>query len=258
MAPAETKNKPWQTALVLLFWLAVWQALAMSLGHGGLFLATPWQTLQALAAQLPTAAFWRRIAFSSLRILAGFGLAAVCGVFLGAAGARWAWVRRLIAPPLALIRGMPVASFVILALLWVSSANLSVVVSFTHVLPVIYAGVASGIADTDRQLLEMAAVYRLPLAKRLRYIWLPGVFPSFCESCIAAMGMCWKSGVSAEVIGLPDHSVGDALYRAKITLTTPDVFAWTLVIVLPSAALSALAAAALRRVKRALCGEVTA
>ena len=79
MAPAETKNKPWQTALVLLFWLAVWQALAMSLGHGGLFLATPWQTLQALAAQLPTAAFWRRIAFSSLRILAGFGLAAVCG-----------------------------------------------------------------------------------------------------------------------------------------------------------------------------------
>ena len=114
MAPAETKNKPWQTALVLLFWLAVWQALAMSLGHGGLFLATPWQTLQALAAQLPTAAFWRRIAFSSLRILAGFGLAAVCGVFLGAAGARWAWVRRLIAPPLALIRAMPVASFVIL------------------------------------------------------------------------------------------------------------------------------------------------
>ena len=94
-------------------------------------------------------------------------------------------------------------------------------VSFTHVLPVIYAGVAGGIADTDRQLLEMAAVYRLPLAKRLRYIWLPGVFPSFCESCIAAMGMCWKSGVSAEVIGLPDHSVGDALYRAKITLTTP-------------------------------------
>src|SRR5699024_9714018 len=129
----------------------------------------PWPALGALSAQLPRAAFWRRIAFSSLRILAGFGLAAVCGVFLGAAGARWAWVRRLIAPPLALIRAMPVASFVILALLWVSSANLSVVVSFTHVLPVIYAGVAGGIADTDRQLVEMAAVYRLPLAKRLRY-----------------------------------------------------------------------------------------
>ena len=138
------------------------------------------------------------------------------------------------------------------------SANLSVVVSFTHVLPVIYAGVMGGIADTDPQLLEMARVYRLPLIKRLRYIWLPGVFPSLCESCIAAMGMCWKSGVSAEVIGLPDHSVGDALYRAKITLSTPDVFAWTLVIVLLSALLSAAAARVLRWLKARLCGEVKA
>ena len=140
----------------------------------------------------------------------------------------------------------------------VRSANLSVVVSFTHVLPVVYAGVLGGIADTDPQLLEMARVYRLPLITRLRYIWLPGIFPSFCESCIAAMGMCWKSGVSAEVIGLPDHSVGDALYRAKITLSTPDVFAWTLVIVLLSALLSTVAARLLRAVKVCLCGEVQA
>ena len=125
-------------------------------------------------------------------------------------------------------------------------------------LPVVYAGVLGGIADTDLQLLEMARVYRLSLIARLRYIWLPGIFPSFCESCIAAMGMCWKSGVSAEVIGLPDHSVGDALYRAKITLSTPDVFAWTLVIVLLSALLSTVAARLLRAVKACLCGEVQA
>ena len=123
-------------------------------------------------------------------------------------------------------------------------------------LPVVYAGVLGGIADTDPRLLEMARVYRLPLTARLRYIWLPGIFPSFCQSCIAAMGMCWKSGVSAEVIGLPDHSVGDALYRAKITLSTPDVFAWTLVIVLLSAVLSGAAAKGLTALKTKLCGEV--
>ena len=255
---SRAKPKRWQTAAAILFWVAAWQLLAMALGHGGLFLATPSQTVQALAAQLPTPEFWRRIVFSSLRILTGFLLAVAVGLLLGAAGGRWQWVRVLIGPPLQLIRAMPVASFVILALLWVRSENLSVVVSFTHVLPVIYAGVAGGMADTDPQLLEMAAVYKLPLSKRLRYIWLPGVFPSFSESCIAAMGMCWKSGVSAEVIGLPDHSVGDALYRAKITLSTPDVFAWTLVIVLLSAALSALSARGLRAAKKKLCGEVAA
>ena len=230
----------------------------MTLGHGGLFLATPVQTLAALARIAPTAGFWQRIAFSALRILAGFLLAVACGLVLGAAGARWRRVRIFVEPVMQLIRAMPVASFVILALLWVRGENLSVVVSFTHVLPVVYAGVLAGIADTDPQLLEMARVYRLPLGARLRYIWLPGVFPSFSESCIAAMGMCWKSGVSAEVIGLPDHSVGDALYRAKITLSTPEVFAWTLVIVLLSALLSSAAARLLRAAKTRLCGEVRA
>ena len=250
--------KLWQRAAALAAWVVVWQLAAVSLGHGGLFLATPIQTLQALAQLAPTAVFWQRIAFSALRILAGFLLAVLGGLLLGALGARWRWVRIFIEPAMQLIRAMPVASFVILALLWVRSANLSIVVSFTHVLPVVYAGVLGGIADTDPQLLEMARVYRLPLITRLRYIWLPGIFPSFCESCIAAMGMCWKSGVSAEVIGLPDHSVGDALYRAKITLSTPDVFAWTLVIVLLSALLSTLAARLLRAVKTRLCGEVQA
>ena len=242
----------------VLFWVAVWQALAMALGHGGVFLSTPVQTLRALAVLVPTPAFWRRIAFSALRILTGFVLAVAGGLVLGALSARYRWLRELLAPPMQLIRAMPVASFVILALLWVSGDDLSVVVSFTHVLPVVYAGVVGGIADTDPQLLEMARVYRLPLVRRLRYIWLPGVFPSFSEACIAAMGMCWKSGVSAEVIGLPDHSVGDALYRAKITLSTPDVFAWTLVIVLLSALLSAAASRGLRRAKARLCGEVRA
>ena len=204
-----------QTLLAVAFWVAVWQGLAVCIGHNGLFLATPLQTVQTLWRLLPTADFWHRVGFSTLRILTGFVLAVTVGLLLGACGARWRWFGTLVGPVMQLIRAMPVASFVILALLWVSGKNLSVIVSFTHVLPVVYAGTVGGIADTDPALLEMAKVYRLPLGKRLRYIWLPGMFPSFCESCIAAMGMCWKSGVSAEVIGLPDHSVGDALYRAE-------------------------------------------
>ena len=257
MASDRTSGR-WERLAALAVWVVVWQAAAMTLGHGGLFLATPLQTLAALARCCP-----QRRSGSVSRSAPCASWPAFCWRWR----AVWCWgrpapagggVRVFVDPVMQLIRAMPVASFVILALLWVSGSNLSVVVSFTHVLPVVYAGVLAGIADTDPQLLEMARVYRLSWTARLRYIWLPGIFPSFCESCIAAMGMCWKSGVSAEVIGLPDHSVGDALYRAKITLSTPDVFAWTLVIVLLSALLSAVAARLLRAVKRRLCGEVTA
>ena len=157
----------WQTLLAVAFWVAVWQGLAVCIGHNGLFLATPLQTVQTLWRLLPTADFWHRVGFSALRILTGFVLAVTVGLLLGACGARWRWFGTLVGPVMQLIRAMPVASFVILALLWVSGKNLSVIVSFTHVLPVVYAGTVGGIADTDPALLEMAKVYRLPLGKRL-------------------------------------------------------------------------------------------
>ena len=43
--------------------------------------------------------------------------------------------------------------------------------------------------------------------------------------------MSWKAGVAAEVIGIPDGSIGEKLYEAKVYLSSADLFAWTVVIV---------------------------
>ena len=64
--------------------------------------------------------------------------------------------------------------------------------------------------------------------------------------------MSWKSGAAAEVIGLPEHSIGEHLYMAKIYLETADLFAWTLVIVLVSLAFERAFLALLRRGARAM------
>lgn len=77
----------WQTLLAVAFWVAVWQGLAVCIGHNGLFLATPLQTVQTLWWLLPTADFWHRVGFSALRILTGFVLAVTVGLLLGACGA---------------------------------------------------------------------------------------------------------------------------------------------------------------------------
>jgi NitT/TauT family transport system permease protein len=160
----------------------------------------------------------------------------------------------LIAPVLQLVKATPVASFIILALVWVRGSSLSVLISFLMVLPVLYGAVRTGIRAADPQLLEMAKVFRLPLGRRLRAVWLPAVLPAFRQGCSVALGICWKSGVAAEVIGLPNGSIGDALYRAKITLSTGELFAWTFVIILLSAAFEKLFLRALDAVSRALIG----
>ena len=201
------------------FWLVVWQIAAVVIGQE-VFLVSPLQAIGTLLELLPQADFWQRVGFSAGRILLGFGLGAVSSVVLAVAAERWAWVETLLSPVMQLVKATPVASFIILALVWVSGSSLSILISFLMVLPVLYGAVRTGIESVDGQLLEMAEVFRLPLGRRVRAIWLPAVLPAFRQGCSVALGICWKSGVAAEVIGLPDGSIGDALYRAKITLST--------------------------------------
>ncbi len=251
----KTTNKTWPARLgAAAFWLALWQLAAMAVGQE-VFLVSPVRALGALLQLLPTGGFWERVAFSSGRILLGFGLGAVCSAALAVAARLSRTVELLLDPVMQLVKATPVASFVILALVWVRGRELSILISFLMVLPVLYGAVRTGIGSADGQLLEMARVFRLPLGRRLRAIWLPAVLPAFREGCRTALGLCWKSGVAAEIIGLPDGSIGDALYRAKITLSTADLFAWTFVIICLSAVFERAFLALLGLAVRRVCGE---
>lgn len=250
----QTKKNHRQHAWAIVFWLVVWQAAAIAVGQE-VFLVSPIQALGALLRLLPQIDFWQRIAVSSGHILLGFALGVVCSVTLAVAAAHWSWADTLIAPVMQLVKATPVASFIILALVWVSGRSLSILISFLMVLPVLYGAVRTGIESVDPQLLEMAKVFRLPWGRRLRAVWLPAVLPAFEQGCSVALGICWKSGVAAEIIGLPDGTIGDALYRAKIALDTRDLFAWTFVIIALSAVFEKLFLTLLRRAVRAVTGE---
>ena len=250
----QTKKNRAGLLAAVVFWLAVWQAAAMLIGQE-VFLVSPLQAAAVLVQLLPQVDFWQRVLFSTGRILLGFVLGALVSVLLAVAAERSTWVETLLAPVMQLVKATPVASFIILALVWVSGSSLSVLISFLMVLPVLYGAVRTGIESADGQLLEMARVFRLSPGRRLRAIWLPAVLPAFRQGCSVALGICWKSGVAAEVIGLPDGSIGDALYRAKITLSTGELFAWTFVIILLSAGFEKLFLALLDRAVAHVLGE---
>ena len=223
-----------QSLLIILFWLIVWQAAA-GLINQRLLLVSPIDTVKALARLVPTRAFWHRIGFSAGRILTGFSLALLAGCLFAVLAHTSQLLHELLAPVMQLVKATPVASFIILALLWIRSKNLSILISFLMVLSVVYSAILEGLSNLDRQLGEMAQVFRIPRVRQTRYVWLPQIWPYLMQSCRVGLGICWKSGVAAEVIGLPSGSLGDALYQAKIYLQTADLFAWTFVIVCASA-----------------------
>ncbi len=224
----------WRRPLIILFWIFIWQ-LAAWLIHNNIILVGPADAGLALLRLIPTGDFWLSIGHSFVKISLGFLLAFACGLALGGAAYRFPLLREFLAPILSLLKSIPVASFVILALIWVGSKNLAVFIAFLVVLPMIYVNTLAGLESTDPKLLEMARIFRVPPLKQLRYIYLPALLPYLLSSCKVALGMSWKSGVAAEVIGIPDSSIGEQLYMSKIYLDTANLFAWTFVIIVISA-----------------------
>lgn len=167
-------------------------------------------------------------------------LSCALAVVLAGLSARFSRVKELLAPLVAAVKTVPVASFIILALIWLSSRTLPLFIAALMVFPPVYLNVLEGIRRTDASLLEMARVFRVPFSRTLRGVYLPQVLPYFRSAVSAALGLCWKAGTAAEVIALSSGSIGEKLYNAKIYFQTADLFAWTAAIVLISAAFEKL------------------
>ena len=232
--PAHNQIRLWAVA----FWLLVWQIAAMALDalypQGHLLLPSPLSALMRLGELALTATFWRSVGQSVVRIVGGFLFSCLAASLLAVPASRWKWVRELLSPLVATVKAVPVASFIILALVWLSSRSLALFISALMVFPPVYLNVLEGIRQTDRKLLEMAKVFHVPLWRQVRGIYIPAVLPYFRTAVSLGLGLCWKAGVAAEVIGLPTGSVGEQLYNAKVYYMTPDLFAWTAVIVVVS------------------------
>ena len=216
--------------LALLFWFIVWQIAAARV-HLSLLLPSPGQVLQRLAELLGEASFWHTVWASLRRIFLGYALAVLLGSLLAVFTAFVPALRQVVALPMNIIKASPVASFVILALIWIASDALPLFICFLMVLPMVWSNVETGIREADENLLEMAWVYRFSTLRLWRTVYLPAIRPFFTTACLVGFGFAWKSGVAAEVLSLPRLGIGTKLYLAKIYLETADLFAWTIVVI---------------------------
>lgn len=237
-------------ALVLAFWLAVWQTVSLCAPR--FLFASPLDTLTALIRLTGQAPFWLSIAHTLCLTALGFSLAFVLGNAFAVLCYGNALLRALAGPAIQVMKSVPVACFIVVSLIWIPSAYLSVLVSFFVVFPVSYVSLQAGLSGLRRPLMEMMQVFRVPLGKRVRMVYLPQLLPDVLAGCRVSAGMCWKASIAGEIIGLPLHSVGEQLYLAKLYLSTDELFAWTLVIIAISLLFEKLLVRVLHAVQRKL------
>lgn len=243
------KNDYLKKTGAVLFWLLVWFLLSLFIDEE-IFLPTPFATIQSLFKLLLDAQFWYSILSSISRILIGLILSFFLSLFLGILSSFYSLLETLLSPLVKAIRSIPVASIIILILLWVKSKNLSIVISFLVVFPLLYSTTLSAMKETPKALLEMADCYNVQKKKKIRYIYIPYLFPFLKVGLKNAIGMAFKSAIAAEVIALPRHSLGTLLYEAKVYLVTRDLFSYTIVIVFLSFVFERITFSLLDKVER--------
>ena len=219
--------------LCVAFWIGLWWAVAVIFDKP-LLLPTPPETLAALGRLAVTGDFYLTLLLSLARILLGILLALAGGTLLALLTVKSTLCHHLFSPLLTLFKATPVASVIFLILLWVGRDNVPLWIAFMMALPIVWSNVREGLLQTDTQLLEMARVFDVPAARVLWQIRIPSLFPYFLSACRSAIALAWKAGIAAEVLCVPERSIGRAIYEGKTYLLTDELFAWTFIVILIS------------------------
>ena len=245
-------SRSWlKKALIALIYLAIWEAASLVVGKE-LLLPSPFSTFSRLLSLLAKSDTWLFAGLTLLRIMAGYLLGVFAGVLLAVLTARSRFAEELLSPLRSVVKATPVTSFILLALLWLSSGIVPLFISFLMVLPMVWATTAEAILQTDVRLVEMGRTFGMNRWRIVRKIYVPSVLPQFLSACTTALGFAWKSGVAAEIIALPKQSIGYRLYESKLRIETPDLFAWTLLVIALSMLLEWLLVRSMRRIR---CGN---
>lgn len=218
---------------VAAFWLAVWMLMAGFVAQP-LILPGPGAVVVALLRLVCDASTWAILAGSGARILGGLALAAVCGGVLAGVSVRSLTFARLVAPALSFVKATPVTCVVVLLLIWLGSARVSIAAVFLMALPGVYFSLVEGLMQADKPLEQM---FRLHGVRGWRlfcaHTWRE-VLPFVLSCARAVIGMSWKAGVAAELIGMAVGTVGERIYQAKLLIETADLLAWTVLVVAAS------------------------
>lgn len=237
--PEKKYGKVFSTVISAVIWIMLWQILSTAAKRVGmsLLLPSPAETFKAFGELLLQKDFYASCGKSLLRVVVGWFTGLAAGTVLGVATSVCRPLKIFFAPFLHIVRATPVASFIIAALVLMSSQKVPSFTGFLISLPIVWANITEGISSPDEKMLEAAKFFKLKKTNLVRYIYIPAVKPYFAAAATTAMGLSWKACIAAEVICTPSGSIGQGIYNAKIYLETPSLFAWTAVVIILSVAL---------------------
>jgi NitT/TauT family transport system permease protein len=188
-------------ALSILLLLALWQAAALYADNPRRLPAPP--AVLALMVELTLQGeLLYNLGITLLRVAASFVVAMLIGTALGIAMGRSALLDRLGHPWLVFFLNIPALVTIVLAYIWIGLVETAVIVAVAaNKIPNVVVTLREGARALDRDLLEMAASFRLGRGRTLRYVVLPQLYPYLAAAARSGLAVIWKIVLVTELLG---------------------------------------------------------
>jgi NitT/TauT family transport system permease protein len=178
----------------------LWQIAAMAAASP--LLPSPAAVAAVVAREIRSGQLPYHLGITLARLAASFGLAMILGTGLGILLGRRPKLDRFFDSWLVLFLNIPALVTIILCYVWfglVESAAIAAVV--VNKLPNVIVTVREGTRALDRDLLEMAEVYRFGRLKTLRHVVWPQLYPFVLAASRTGLALIWKIILVVELLG---------------------------------------------------------
>lgn len=219
--------------IILVFYLGLWQ-VAATLIDNEIVLSFPVDTIRILYRIIISQDSWFIISNSISKILLGYFFACILGIVFSIICHRKKYLKILIDPFFSAMRSIPVACFIVIALIWIGSQWTPCLISSMIVFPIVYLSTINALGSVSKDMLQMCDIYEIGYLDRIKNLYIPYSFTSISSSIQVSLGMSIKAGIAAEVIASSDLTIGGELFLSKLYLDTTTLFAWTFIIVVIS------------------------
>jgi NitT/TauT family transport system permease protein len=185
--------------LSALLLLALWQAVALS---GTALLPGPAAVLRALIDDATDGYLLSDLGYTLARVAASFAIAMAVGSAIGMAMGRSRTADGLFDLWLVLGLNVPALVIIILCYLWIG-LNETAAIAAVALNKVAQTAVIlrEGARSVDTSLLQVAEVFRLPWARKMRRAYLPQLYPYVMAATRSGLSLIWKIVLVVELIG---------------------------------------------------------
>jgi NitT/TauT family transport system permease protein len=220
-------------ASIALFLAAWWLG---ALGAGDALLPGPMTVLNATIAEARSGALFLHLGATLARVALAFTFAMALGTALGLAMGRSRLIDRLADPWVLILLNLPALVVIVLAYIWAGLTEAAAIAAVAvNKLPNTAVTVREGARALDRNLDEMALVFRMPRWKVFRHVVVPQLAPYLAAAARSGLSLVWKIVLVVELLGRPNgvgFEIGVAFQLFDVTRILAYALSFTALILL--------------------------